>query len=207
MASIICSECGKKFSGKKEKCPSCGCLTANMIVMEKGFEQQEIQKRNRKFICIGIVSVMIAIFAIAIYFISKSNTSDCYNGIKWDTSFDSLSRKISGDDVFIDDGKGLIEERIENFNKMEGVYATISYHFTDEKLFTVDIVLHNNEKETGMTSVELKKKLNENFTELYGESEESDNNKKIWRTENSMIVIDSLNNIVTLRYIDIDRVK
>ena len=207
MASIICSECGKKFSDKKERCPSCGFLTANIIVEGKELEQQETQKRNRKLICIGITAAIIVVFAIVIYFISQSNASDYYNGIKWNTTFDSVQRKVSGDVVMVDDGKGYLVEEIENFNKMKGVYATISYHFMDEKLFTIDITLHNNERETDMTSIELKKKLNENFTELYGESEESDNNKKIWRTENSMIVIDSLNNIVILRYMDIDCVK
>ena len=57
-----------------------------------------------------------------------------------------------------------------------------------------------------MSSIELKEKLNDNFTKLYGEGEESDN-KKIWRTENSMLVVDSFNNMVTLKYMDIDRVK
>lgn len=206
MALLICTECGKKFSDKEEMCPSCGCLTANMAAEEKELEQQAVQNKNRKLVGIGIAAAIVVVLAIAIYLISRSNTSDYYNGIKWNTTFDTLAKKISGDDVFIDDGKGYIEERIENFNRMKGVYATISYYFTDEKLFVVDITLHNNETDTGMTSTELKKKLKDNFTELYGEGEESDN-KMIWRTENSMLVIDSLNNMVILKYMDIDRVK
>ena len=207
MASLICSECGKKFSDKEEMCPSCGCPTANMITEEKELEQQAVQKRNGKLLGIGIVAAAIVVIIVtATYLISKSNMRDCYNGIKWNTTFDSLAKKISGDDVLIDDGKGYIMERIENFNKMEGVYATISYYFTDEELFTIDITLHNNEEDTGMSSIELKEKLNDNFTKLYGEGEESDN-KKIWRTENSMLVVDSFNNMVTLKYMDIDRVK
>jgi hypothetical protein len=65
MALVKCSECGKQISSSAEKCPNCGCLTAQGQENERrAIIDAEDRKRKRLFTIATIVSMILSLVAL-----------------------------------------------------------------------------------------------------------------------------------------------
>lgn len=205
MALFTCSECGKQVSDKAEMCPACGCPTEDAIAWIKEEKRQKIRKRNQRLgIFGGGIAVVIIIFIIIVYSVSKPDTSGYFNGIKWGTTFEALNRELTGGKVYVDQENMEITQTLENFNGIKGIVGIIDYCFEDDKLDEIVVRLHVDYDETDMTYIELNKILSENLTELYGESElyggGGQPTTQIWKTENSLINMFSYEELLHLSY-------
>lgn len=205
MALFTCPECGKQVSDKAEMCPACGCPTEDAIACIKEEKRQKIRKRNQRLgIFGGGIAVVIIIFIIIVYSVSKPDTSGYFNGIKWGTTFETLNRELTGGKVYVDQENMEITQTLENFNGIKGIVGIIDYCFEDDKLDEIVVRLFVDYDETDMTYIELNKLLSENLTELYGESElyggGGQPTTQIWKTENSLINMFSYEELLHLSY-------
>lgn len=204
MALLTCPECGRQVSDKSEMCLTCGCPIEDIKSKEQEFKQEMSKKKRKRIATIGcaMAGVIIIVF-IGSYLLLKPDTRGYYDGLKWTTTFEDVRKRV-GDLSSIDEEDEMITEIVENYNSIEGVTSITSYYFDEEKLYKVSLEFLNDEEKSGMTNIELKQKLEDDLTKLYGDGKKIDSSEKIWITKYSKIDIWSYRSLLSLTYTDIN---